>query len=240
MLAARFRPLTPARLAGIEDPCRGCGFPQLPASTGRHTQDAPTDNGHRPDGSELARQVTDRWGLCGVTAQLNGDVVGYLSFAPADLVAPGSQPGIGGATAESFSPNAAVVIALEVCRQHRRHGLGRNLVRSAVAQLARRQIDQVEAIGTFGRARISPAAGTARPSMILLPVDFWQAAGFRIVRPHPSTPTLRLDVSRTARWLPDLAAGWRRFADLVSQPPAQPASFEHRRELAGEQVTEPS
>lgn len=68
--------------------------------------------------------------------------------------------------------------------------------------------------------------------MVLLPVSFWQSQGFRVVRPHPVTPTMRLDIEGTVRWRPDFAAAWHRFADLVSQPgPAQPASFNHERVL---------
>lgn len=233
MIATRFRPLTPARLSGIEDPCRHCGYPHSsrPARPGADDTDAP----------DWARQVTDRWGLCGVSAQVNGQVAGYLTFEPADLVPAVSLPGIGGSTADAFSRDAAVVMALEVCREHRRHGLGRDLVRSAIGQLARRRISQVEAIGTFGRPGIPYADDAAGPTMILLPVGFWQAVGFRIIRPHPSTPTLRLDVSSTARWRPNLAAAWRRVSDLVSQtPPVQPASFEYRRDVDGRQLTDPS
>ncbi len=236
MAAARFRPLTPAVLAGIEDPCRHCGYPTRTAN--RNGQALPgmahTGNGGAPVQPDWSQEVTDLWGLCGVSAHLNGDVAGYLTFAPAELVPSVPLPGIGGNSADAFSPNAAVVMAIEICQQHRRHGLGRNLVRSAVAQLAKRQIGQVEAIGTFVRPGVPYADGNAHPSMILLPVGFWQAVGFRIIRPHPSTPTLRLEVSSTVRWLPDFAAAWRRFADLLSEPPAQPAGFEHRRETVGE------
>lgn len=211
MSTYRLRPLSRAGLATIEDPCEHCGF--------------------GASGSELpswTEEVSDLWGICGVSAHVNGDVAGYLTFAPAELVPFVPLPGLGGCSADAFTPDAAVFMSLAVCRGYRGRGVAKNLVRSAAAQLAKRQIGMIEVIGTFGRPGVPHADGVRESSMALLPVAFWQSQGFRVVRPHPMTPTMRLDIEGTVRWRPDFAAAWQRFAELVSQPgtgPAQPASY---------------
>ena len=226
MSSARYRPMSDSMLSTIEDPCAHCGYgftPQTVTDAFGRTGD------HLPAWIE---ETTDLWGLCGEVAQLNGDLPGYLTFAPAELVPTVPLPGLGGSSADVFSPDAAVLMAVAVCRDYRGRGLGRNLVRSAIGQLAKREVGTVEVIGTFGPAAIPHADGGQGSTMVLLPVSFWQAVGFHIVRRHPITPTLRLDVSSTARWRPDFAAAWQRFADLVSQPgPAQPASFQQHQDL---------
>jgi hypothetical protein len=55
-----------------------------------------------------------------------------------------------------------------------------------------------------------------------------QRVGFTIVRPHPITPRLRMDLHSSLRWA-DLGAAWQRLAGLVSAPPApEPASYVRR------------
>lgn len=210
MSTVRLRPLSRAGLAAIQDPCEHCGF---------------GTSGEPPTWTD---EVTDLWGICGVSAHVNGYIAGYLTFAPAELVPQVPLPGPGGSSADAFTPDAAVFMALAVCREYRGRGLAKNLVRSAAAQLAKRQIGMIEVIGTFGRPGVPHADGVRDSSIALLPVSFWHSQGFRVVRPHPITPTMRLDIEGTVRWRPDFAAAWQRFAELVSQPgtgPAQPASY---------------
>lgn len=220
MIPPRYRLLTPKGLASITDPCGRCGYGWAAAET------AETDGATEPAAPAWTFEVADRWGLCGLAVHLNGAVPGYLTMAPADLVPFVPLPAPGGSSGDAFSRDAAVMMAVAVCRDYRGRGLARNLVRAAVAQLSKRQVGTVEVIGTFGFPGI-PHADGADASMMLLPVAFWQRLGFRIVRHHPVTPMLRLDMGGTVRWRPDFASAWHRFADLVSQPkPAQPASFE--------------
>lgn len=213
----RLRQLSRSGFTGIGDPCQHCGF---------GTTDA--------EPPAWVDEVTDLWGICGVAAQAGGDVEGYLTFAPAELVPLVPLPGLGGTSAEAFSQDAAVFMAVSVCRACQGHGIAKDLVRSAAAQLAKRQIGIIEVIGSFAGPGVPYADGSADSSMVFLPVSFWQAQGFRVVRPHPITPTLRLDIEGTVRWRPDFAAAWQRFAELVSQPgtgPAQPASYKSSYEL---------
>ncbi|SDS73108.1 GNAT family N-acetyltransferase [Microlunatus soli] len=222
MSAPRYRPLTPSTLSQIADPCEHCGF--------GFTRRARTDHFGRADERmpQWLTEVTDLWGSCGVSAQLGGEITGYLTYAPAELVAEVALPALGGSSADAFSEDAAVLVNVSVCRAYRGRGIGKELVRTAIAQLHRRQVGLVEVIGTFGTPAL-PHADGRDAAMTLLPVRFWQAVGFRIVRPHPITPTLRLDIAGTVRWRPDLAAAWSRLTHLVKQPgPAQPAGFQRR------------
>jgi GNAT superfamily N-acetyltransferase len=232
MSSPRFRTLSPSGLLEIEDPCGSCGYGVIGASG----KPVGVDDGPAAL-PEWVDEVADLWGLCGMAVHVNGSVPGFLTVAPSELVPFTTLPGLGGSSADAFSPDAAVVMAVAVCRDYRGEGLARNLVRAALAQLTKRQVGMVEVIGTYGVPGI-PHTDGAGASMMLLPVSFWQALGFRIVRPNPFAPTLRLDIGSTARWRPDFAAAWNRFAELVSQPgPAQPASFQTRRELGVRELT---
>jgi GNAT superfamily N-acetyltransferase len=247
MSSPRYRTLSPTALAAIEDPCGSCGYGF--AGAARNGSRKPPDDNHDGRGNGAKRvdaavtlpdwvdEVEDLWGLCGMAVHVNGAVPGFLTVAPAELVPFTALPGPGGSSADAFSPDAAVVMAVAVCRDYRGEGLARNLVRAALAQLTKREVGMVEVIGTYGLPGVPHTDGAAA-SMVLLPVSFWQALGFRIVRPHPFTPTLRLDIESTARWRPDFAAAWNRFAELVTQPgPAQPASFQPHRDLVVRELT---
>jgi GNAT superfamily N-acetyltransferase len=104
---------------------------------------------------------------------------------------------------------------------YRGHGLGRQLVQSAAGLMVRRDIRAIEAVGSYreGPSCIAPAA-------------FLQRVGFSVIRQHPVTPRLRMDLQATARWLPDLGAAWNRLTGLMPQPAPGPEPA-HRRAGAG-------
>ncbi|HEU4907933.1 MAG TPA: GNAT family N-acetyltransferase, partial [Propionibacteriaceae bacterium] len=84
--------------------------------------------------------------------------------------------------------------------------------------VARRDIRALEAVGTYHDG----------PSC-MLPVGWLEAVGFQVVRPHPITPRLRMDLQNAVRWRPDLGAAWHRLRDLVRQPESpEPATYNHR------------
>jgi hypothetical protein len=63
----------------------------------------------------------------------------------------------------------------------------------------------------------------------MLPPGGLEAVGFTVVRPHPITPRLRMDLQTTLRWKPDLGAAWNRLTGLVTQPASpEPASYTRR------------
>lgn len=170
--------------------------------------------------ARTAAEAVDSWGLCGVVSQQDRQVTGFVVLVPSPLA-----PAVDGWTLFRPDPRTAALTAAWVQPSLRGHGLGRQLVQNAAGEAARRGAIALEAVGHPGSAR-SGSAAAERPDRI--PQAFLEAVGFRVVQPHPLEPRLRMDVSTTARWRPDLAAAWERLTGLVVKPiPAQPAGFQH-------------
>src|SRR4029450_12785997 len=163
--------------------------------------------------AEWAEAVTRHWGYCGVIAFADDEPIGHLTLAPAMYVAR-----LGAVATTPVGVDAAVVMSAHVNPELRGKGLGKQLVQSAAALGARRDIRPLEAVGTYHDG----------PSC-MLPVGWLEAVGFQVVRPHPITPRLRMDLQNAVRWRPGLGAAWHRLTDLVRQPQSpEPATYTHR------------
>ena len=210
MGSRRLRPMGVADLARLPEPCGQCAFweSSLPDLA------APADHADRPAlKADWAQAVVDRWGFCGVVAVAEGEIVGYLTMAPAGYVRR-----LGAFATEPVRPDVAVLLAAQVAERWRGNGLGRQLVQSAAGLLARRDLRAVEAVGTYREG----------PSCIM-PVPWLEAVGFTVVRAHPVTPRLRMDLQNTVRWRPDLGAAWHRLTGLVQSPATpEPAAYAGR------------
>ena len=137
-------------------------------------------------------------------------------------------PRLGAFATTPVGPDAAVVMSAHVCGRTRGKGIGRQLVQSAAGLVARRDIRALEAVGTYHDG----------PSC-MLPVGWLEAVGFEVVRPHPITPRLRMDLQNAVRWRPGLGAAWNRLTGLVRQPQSpEPATYTHREaELSSIQLS---
>lgn len=122
------------------------------------------------------------WGGCGRIAYEGEDVAGYVTYASPKFV-PRSMEFPSG----PVSPDAALLMTAFVHPTHAGTGLGRQLVQTVAADVARRGIYAIE---TFGDAR-----GEARACLV--PADFYRSVGFKTVRQDPGYPRLRLEL-RTA------------------------------------------
>ena len=115
----RIRPLTAADLPKLPEPCARCTFWES-SLTDLASSDGPRDRVRVK--SEWAEAVTERWGYCGVQASDNGNVVGYLTMAPAVLV-----PRLGAFATTPVSQDAAVLMSVRVIEEYRGFGIGRQL-----------------------------------------------------------------------------------------------------------------
>lgn len=200
----RIRPMTATDVADLPEPCGRCTFWQSSLS------DLACYDG-QADRSEVklewASAVTERWGYCGVRAVDNGSTIATLTMAPAVLV-----PRLATFATTPVSQDAAVLVSLRVLEEYRGHGIGRQLIQAGAGLLVRRDIRAFEAVGTY---RDGPSC--------MLPATWLESVGFEVVRAHPVTPRLRMNLQSTLRWKPDLGAAWSRLTDLVAQPaPPEP------------------
>ncbi len=156
--------------------------------------------------------MTEHWGHCGVVAVHEDEVVGFLTLAPARFVRR-----LAAFATTPVSADVAVLMSVQVVPAWRDKGIGRQLVSTAAGLVARRDIRALEAVGTRHEG----------PSC-MMPVGWLEAVGFAVVRDHPVTPRLRMDLQTTQRW-PALGAALNRLTDLVTPAPAsQPASYARR------------
>lgn len=191
--------MTAADLPQLLQPCARCTFWEASLT------DLASSSESRDRGAvkrQWADAVTERWGYCGVMAFSDGATVGHLTMAPAAYVLR-----LGAFATTPVSSGAAVLMTVHVAEDQRGRGLGRQLVQTAAGLLVRRDIRALEAVGSHHPG----------PSC-MLPTGWLEAVGFQVVRPHPVTPRLRMDLQSTLRWRPDLGAAWSRLTELVGQP----------------------
>ncbi len=169
------------------------------------------------DGCELAgwaEHTVAEWGHCGMLAEHEGEIIGYLTLVPAARV-----PHTGPFVATSFGADAAVLLGAHVVADWTRQGIGRQLVQAAAADLVGRRIAALETVGRPSDSLVDLGGG--------LPEAWLTAVGFRLVRAHPLAPRYRMSLSSTLRWRPNLSAAWHRIRGLVPQTvPPEPARFD--------------
>jgi GNAT superfamily N-acetyltransferase len=209
MASRRLRPMTAADLPSLPEPCGSCTFWETsPAALA-----APVDHADRRAlKADWAEAVTRRWGYCGVLAVQDDETIGFLTMAPASLV--GRLPAF---VTTPVRPDVAVLLSVQVAEAWRGKGLGRQLVQTAAGLLVRRDIRALEAVGTY---HDSPSC--------MMPAAWLEAVGFSVVRPHPVTPRLRMDLQSTVRWRADLGAAWNRLTGLVAPAAPEPAPYVSR------------
>ncbi len=154
-----------------------------------------------------------------VEASSSGSVGGVVVRAGG--AAAGSAPLAGYATfvVPARGSGAALnVLGLHVDQGCRGVGLGRVLVLAVAREALRRpRLRAVEAMAA--RTPLSPC---------LVPLDFWLACGFLVVRDHPTTPRVRLDPRGLASWRSEVEGAveqaWERLRGAVRPaPPPRPA-----------------
>lgn len=182
-------------------PCRTCLFWELdPVRRGRVT-DAET----RAEVKESwMSEVLREWGSCGRVALIDGEAVGYLTYAPPSYI-----PGAGLFSTGPPSPDAVLLSTAFVVEQHR-GGIGRLLVQGMARDLVSRGgIRAVEAFA-YGGSRLAPDGGC------LLPAEFLARVGFKTHRAHPRTPRMRMELRSTVTWRDEVEAALERLVGAVN------------------------
>jgi GNAT superfamily N-acetyltransferase len=179
-------PVTAAATSSLDVPCAACTFWErgpgpaaVPASA---------------DKREWLDSTTSDWGRCGWQAEVDGAPVGYVLYAP-----PGYVPRAHAFPTAPPSPDAVLLMTVQVLPEHRGNGLGRALVRAAAADLVGRGVRAVEAYGTTTEVGC------------LIPAGFLTEVGFIAVRDHALVPRLRLDLRTTVTWRDDVGGVWARL-----------------------------
>lgn len=169
--------------ARVDGGCGACAFWQTtPAGAASDAPDAK---------SGWVSETLREWGSCGQILYVDGNPVGHALYAPGAYVPR--------ADAFATSPAAADTVLLMTVRVRDDlvgNGYGRMLVQGVARDTLRRGVRAIEVFGRHGPAAIS--------SGCLLPVDFLLAVGFRTVRPHLTTPRLRMDLRSVATWREDV------------------------------------
>jgi len=188
-MARRIRPLTVERIGDLPDPCSDCALWEL---AGRGAPEC----GPACDGGELEAWVADvrsQWGECGLVAYENGDPLGFVKYAPARFFPRAT-------TMPSGAPDgdAVLIACLHVMPDVRDVGLGKVLLQAALRDLVSRKEKVVEAY--------ADAEGGDRERTPLMSVQFLLRQGFRVARPHPLYPLMRLELRSLATWTENLEA----------------------------------
>ncbi|MDO9556158.1 MAG: GNAT family N-acetyltransferase [Coriobacteriia bacterium] len=138
-------------------------------------------------------RVRSEWGDCGRAAVEDGEVLGFIKYAPSAFfpqarVMPAGPP----------DDRAVLIACMHVSADARRRGLGKVLMQVALRDLATRGEKTVQAYGTVhqGSFETSPVVG----------VEFLLRMGFTVVRPHPQLPLMQLDLRALVSWTENLEA----------------------------------
>ncbi len=209
-MSRRLAPLTLHTVLDLPGPCRSCVAWELDPLAARAAA--------RAAGVDLEKEawlstVLLEWGSCGQIAYVDDDPVGYVTYAPPQFV-PRSLMFL----TSPVSADAVLLMTGTVQPAHRRGGIARMLVQGAAKDLTRRGVKAIEAFGstrgTEGALRQPDQGGGG----CLVPADLLLAVGFTTVRPHRSTPRLRLDLRTTLSWREDVEQALERILGSVRVP----------------------
>ncbi|GAA3804816.1 MULTISPECIES: GNAT family N-acetyltransferase [Amycolatopsis] len=156
------------------------------------------------------------WGSCGRIIYSDSLPVGFVLYAPPNLVPrsvafPTSPP----------SADAVLLTSFQVLPEFRGGGLGRTLIQAVAKDMTRRGVRAIEA---FGDASPDDADNELLGHTCVVPADFLTAVGFKTVRPHPKWPRLRLEIRSALSWKEDVEAALERLLGQVTITTAEPST----------------
>jgi GNAT superfamily N-acetyltransferase len=178
-----------------------------------------------PAREELARwvrQVRSEWGECGRIAYENGEVLGFVKYAP-----PRFFPQAASMPSGVPDGDAVLLACLHVEPDVRDAGLGKVLLQAVLRDLVSRGERVVEAYAS--------SDSSDRETTPLITMEFLLKQGFTVVRPHPTAPLMRLELKMLASWTDSVEAVLealqlpRRVGERVPAPLVNPMRSEDSR-----------
>ncbi|GLF96760.1 GNAT family N-acetyltransferase [Streptomyces yaizuensis] len=201
-MGRRLVPLTLDNLSELPRRCRACVFWELDPVSGS----AATTAGRSESEKEAwISAVLLEWGSCGRLVRVDDVPVGFVLYAP-----PAYVPRSLAFPTSPVSADAVQLMTAWINPAYQGQGLGRVMVQTVAKDLLRRGVRAIEA---FGDARWKEPA-------CILPADHLLAVGFKTVRPHPTSPRLRLELRTTFSWKEDVEMALDRLLGAVQKEPA--------------------
>ena len=148
------------------------------------------------------------WGTCGQVLYADGVAAGHVLYAP-----PAYVPRADGFPTSPVAPDAVLLVTGQLAAPYRGAGLGKMLIQGMARDAARRGFKAIEAFGVT-----NPGGTFHRGEPCLLPAYFLEAVGFTTVRPHSSTPRLRLDIKTTLAWKTEVESAIDRLFGVRHAP----------------------
>jgi N-acetylglutamate synthase-like GNAT family acetyltransferase len=206
-MARRFRPLTVERVDDLPEPCCECA---LWEATGMSAP-ACGPAGDRAVLEAWLSTVLEDWGPGGLVLYDGATPLGFVKYAPARFFpcATGMPSGVP-------DRDAVLIACLHVGADLRDVGLGKVLLQAALRDLVSRKEKVVEAYAA--------TEGNDRDRSPLMSLRFLMDQGFKVVRPHPLYPLMRLELKSLATWTENLEAALeaiqlpRRLGERVPAP----------------------
>lgn len=203
--------LTPADVSRLPGGCSSCLRWERFVDRGVLDGDGRDGDARTGSATDIATAKQRWWTEALASGSVRGLVVRAGSGGPADAIA----GYVSYAIPARSGRDALTVLALHVDPGCRGVGLGRALVHTVAREALRRpRVRAVEALAGRGAAL----------ERCLVPLDFWLACGFTVVREHPTTPRVRLDARGLAGWRTEVEGAvelaWNRLRGAVRPEPA--------------------
>ncbi|MGB4593926.1 MAG: GNAT family N-acetyltransferase [Coriobacteriia bacterium] len=188
-MARRFRPLTTENAADLPPGCASCVYWES-------AERLPVECGARCDvhlATGWISRVSSEWGDCGRVVMEDGDILGFIKYAPTAFV-----PQAQNMPAGPPSDKAVLLCCMHITPDARQRGLGKVLLQAALRDLVQRGERTVQAYATArqGDFVTSPVVG----------VQFLLRMGFTVARPHPELPLMQMDLRSLVAWTENLEA----------------------------------